>query len=369
MLVHVVDPSAYTPPYDHALSAALGRAGARVRLYTSRFDHGLPAPPAGYERIESFYRHAPASGPLRRAAKLAEHVPDMVGYRRTAREADVVHIQWLPVQPVDALLLPARTRRGRPRPLLLTAHDVLPREPRPGQLAGQRRLYERVDAVVVHSEHGRERLERELGLDRSRVHVIRHGALTPWQGLPVAPLPPELAGHEGPVVLFFGLLRPYKGLDLLLRAWREVEGAELWIVGMPRMDVAALRASSPVGVRWLTRFVSDGELRALMERASLAVLPYREIDQSGVAFTALGAGLPALLSDVGGFPELAATGAAATFPAWDAGALASELRRLLGAPETLREMAAAAAAAAAGEYSWDRIAARMIDLYRALGAA
>ena len=46
---------------------------------------------------------------------------------------------------------------------MLTAHDVLPREPRPGQRAAQRRLYERFDAVVVHSEHGRARLIEELG--------------------------------------------------------------------------------------------------------------------------------------------------------------------------------------------------------------
>ncbi|HEX5224852.1 MAG TPA: glycosyltransferase family 4 protein [Solirubrobacteraceae bacterium] len=370
MLVHVVDPSAYTPPYDHALCAALGRAGARVQLHTSRFDHGALAPPEGYERVESFYRHAPARGPLRRAAKLAEHVPDMLRYHRAARAADVVHLQWLPLQPLDARLLPARTREGRRRPVLLTAHDVLPREPRPGQLAGQRRLYERVDGVIVHSEHGRGRLERELGLDPARVHVVRHGALTPWEGLPAAPVPTELAGHDGPVVLFFGLLRPYKGLDLLLRSWGQAPAeAELWIVGAPRMDVSALRASSPAGVRWLTRFVSDGELQALTRRASLAVLPYREIDQSGVAFTALGAGLPSLLSDVGGFPELAATGAAATFPAGDADALAAELRRLLGAPERLLEMAAAARVAAGGEYSWDLLAARTIELYRALGAS
>ena len=127
------------------------------------------------------------------------------------------------------------------------------------------------------------------------------------------PLPGELADVQGPVVLFFGLLRPYKGIDVLLEAWREIDGAELWIVGMPRMDIAALRAGAPERVRWLTRFVSDGELLALIRRASLVVLPYREIDQSGVAFTALGAGAPLLLSDVGGFPELAATGAARTF--------------------------------------------------------
>jgi glycosyltransferase involved in cell wall biosynthesis len=369
VLVHIVDPSAYTPPYDHALCAALARAGARVELHTSRFDHGALAAPDGYVRVQSFYRHAPAHGPLRRAAKLAEHVPDMLRYRRRARAADVVHIQWLPVQPLDARMLPARRRAGAPRPLLITAHDVLPREPRPGQLAGQRRLYERMDAVVVHSQHGAARLTDEVGVDPAHVHVIRHGALTPWQGLPAAPLPVELARTEGPVVLFFGLLRPYKGIDLLLRAWEGVADAELWIVGMPRMDVRALRAASPPRVRWVTRYVGDGELHAIMQRASLAVLPYREIDQSGVAFTALGAGLPTLVSDVGGFPELAAAGAAATFPAGDESALARELQRLLSAPEELRAMSEAAATARAGEYSWDRIAARTIALYRALGAS
>src|SRR5688572_946701 len=153
--VDVVDPSAYTPPYDHALCAALARAGADVRLQTSRFGYG-PVPAAeGYERVERFYRRRTdgrtgrAGSRARFAAKLAQHVPDMLAYRRAAAAADVVHFQWLTVQPVDAHLLP------RARPLVLTAHDVLPREPRRGQLAAQRRLYERMDAVIVHSPHGR----------------------------------------------------------------------------------------------------------------------------------------------------------------------------------------------------------------------
>ena len=83
----------------------------------------------------------------------------MLRYRRAARAADVVHFQWLPVQHLDGHLLPGRrTASGARRPLVLTAHDVLPREPRPGQLAAQRRLYDRFDAIVVHSEHGRARL-------------------------------------------------------------------------------------------------------------------------------------------------------------------------------------------------------------------
>jgi glycosyltransferase involved in cell wall biosynthesis len=369
VLVHVVDPSAYTPPYDDALCAALSRAGARVELHTSRFAHGALPAPQGYERIERFYRFAPRRARVRRLAKLAEHVPDMLAYRRAAMAADVVHVQWLPVQPIDLHLLPDGVRAGAPRPLVLTAHDVLPREPRAGQLAGQRRIYERVDAIVVHSGHGRDRLIEHAGVPPERVHVIPHGALTPWQGLPAAPLPPELGpAPEVPVVLFAGLLRPYKGLDLLLEAWRGIDDAELWIVGLPRMDVSALRAGSPANVRWLTRFVSDGELHALMQAAALAVLPYREIEQSGIAFAAIGAGLPLLLSDVGGFPELAASGAARTFPAGDAEALRDALRALLRDPAQRERMSDAAAAARADAYSWDTIAARTLRLYESLRA-
>src|ERR1700730_1874897 len=82
MRVHIVDPSAYTPPYDHALCAALAAAGAEVELYTSRFAYGATAPAAGYVRHELFYRSASALArpAMRRAVKLAEHVPDMLRY-------------------------------------------------------------------------------------------------------------------------------------------------------------------------------------------------------------------------------------------------------------------------------------------------
>ncbi len=384
MRVHVVDPSAYTPPYDHALCTALARAGARVDLYTSRFAYGSVPPARLYARHEDFYRLAHRArlghGPRGRralAVKLAEHVPDMLRYRRRARAADVVHFQWLTVQPLDVHLLP------RGRPLVLTAHDVLPREPRAGQLRAQRRLYESVDAVVVHSEHGRRRLIEQVKVASERVHVIAHGVLAPGvaarqgsddpaedgtrgEGSSRVRLPAELDPAPGPVVLLPGLLRPYKGLDVLLQAWRGIEGAELWIVGMPRMDMAALRDAAPAGVRFLCRFVDDGELAGLLARASLVVLPYREIDQSGVALTALGAGVPLILSDVGGFSELAATGAARLVPVGDVSALHDALGQLLGDPAARAGMSVRARAAAAGPYGWEAIAQRTLDLYRSL---
>jgi glycosyltransferase involved in cell wall biosynthesis len=346
--VHVVDPAAYTPPYDRALAAALAaRAGLDVTLVTSAFRHGDVPPAPGVRVQERFY------GRTAGRARLLRHVPDMLAYRRAAaREADVVHFQWLSVQELDAHLLPRRPRA-------LTAHDVLPREPRAGQRAAQRRLYERMDAVVVHSEHGRARLTGALGLDPARVHVIPHGVLDALTR--VAPRrPPELPARDPgapPAVLLFGLLRPYKGLDVLLEAWRGIAGAELWVVGAPRM---ALPAALPPGVRLVPRFVSGAEAAWCFAHAAAAVLPYREIDQSGVLFTALAFGLPLVLSDAGGFPEVEA---AAHVPAGDAEALRAALAELLGDPARRAALAASARRAAATTYAWGPIAERHAGLY------
>jgi len=371
MRVQVVDPPAYTPPYDHALCRALALSGADVELYTSRFAYGSVAPAIGYRRRELFYRGArlvpgrsPAAQRARRAVKLAEHAPDMLRYRRAARAADVVHFQWLAVQELDGLLLPrGRSPSGSARPLVLTAHDVLPREARRRQRDAQRRLYERFDALVVHSEHGRARLTGELGVPGDRVHVIPHGVL---EHLAEGPALAPAFTTERPVVLFFGLLRPYKGIDVLLEAWRGIEGAELWIVGMPRMDIAPLRAAAAPNVRFVPRFVDDAELSTYFARADLVVLPYREIEQSGVLFTALAFGKPVLLSDVGGFAEVAAAGLARAVPVGDPAALRAALEQLLGDPGARAALSERARAASAGDYGWAHIAERTLALYRSL---
>ncbi len=330
MRVQLVDPSAFTPPYDRALAAALARAGAGVELLTSRFLYG-PVPEAeGYRVRECFYRRSSARGldaPARRAFKLAEHLPDMLRLRREL-DADVVHYQWLTVPALDASLLPPL------RPRVMTAHYVLPPRPSRRQLASARRAFGAMDAVVAHSEHGARRLREVVGLPAERVRVIHHGAFDYLTRLPEErPLPPELQGAEGPVILFFGLLRPYKGVDTLLEAFREVEGAELWIAGNPRMEVEPLRrlaAEAPGRVRFLTRFVEDDEIPAIMRRADLVVLPYRDAEHSGVLYAALAFGKPLVLSAVGGFPEVAAQGAARLVPPEDPATLAATLAELVG---------------------------------------
>jgi glycosyltransferase involved in cell wall biosynthesis len=365
MRVQVVDPSAYTPPYDHALCSALARAGAEVELVTSRFAYGTAPSPDGYAVRELFYRHArgEAGSRLRLATKLVDHVPDMLALRRLADAAEIVHFQWLAVQPVDRHLLPRR-------PTVLTAHDILPREPRPFQVRAQQRLYAAVDAVIVHSQFGRDRLVGEVGVEAAKVRVVHHGALDYLARLRPGELPAELRGTDRPVVMFFGLLRRYKGVDVLLDAWRELSAeAELWIVGRPRMAIERLVAAAPATVRWATRFVPDDELAACFRRADIVVLPYLDTDRfdfSGVLATALAFAKPVVVSDVGGFREVADLGAARLVAPGDAGALAAALRALLASSQERERLSAAARAAADGPYSWEAAAERTLAVYRDL---
>ncbi len=230
-----------------------------------------------------------------------------------------------------------------------------------------------MDAIVVHSEDGASRLVEDAHVEPPRVNVIPHGAFDYLTRLrDERPLPDELAAVEGPVVLFFGLLRPYKGIDVLLEAFSSVEGAELWIAGMPRMPIdplVELAGGVDATVRFVPRFIPDPEIPALFRRADVVVLPYREIEQSGVLYTALAFGKPIVLSAVGGFTEVAERhGAARLVPPGDPGALAAALQELVADPEARARLAGAASAAAAGPYSWDAIAERTLALYRELSS-
>jgi glycosyltransferase involved in cell wall biosynthesis len=351
MRVQLIDPSADVLPYDHALAAALARRGAGVELVTSRFVHG-PAPvPDGYAVSQSFYRLA--TGPaarhprLRRALKLAEHVPDTLRVRRRAGTADLMHWQWLWLEALSTRLLP----RGRPQ--VLTMHNVIRRD-RSG-----RKLADRMDAVIVHTRHGAELLGAG-----PKVHVIPHGAFEHLTRQPdERPLPPELAAVEGPVVLCFGVVRPYKGVDVLVDSFRSIQGAELWVVGRPLgVDIRALDA--PPNVRFVPRYVADAELPAYFRRADLLVLPHRSVDVSGVLFAGLAFGKPMILSDVGGFREVVEEhGAGRLVAPGDRSALSQAIGELLADPAERERLAERSRAAAAGPYSWDSVAQRTLAVY------
>jgi glycosyltransferase involved in cell wall biosynthesis len=123
-------------------------------------------------------------------------------------------------------------------------------------------------------------------------------------------------------------------------------------------------------VRFLARYVPEPELPAYFRRADVVVLPYLRTDRfdhSGVLAAALAFGKATVLSEVGGFPEVAAnTGAAVLVPPNDHAALRAALGELIVDPDARERLSEAALRAAAGPYSWAAAAERTLSLYREL---
>lgn len=331
MHVVVADPPAFTPPYDHALAAALARAGADVQLVTSQFRFGAVAAPDGYRRREIFYPLSSrlfGRSRLRLPLKVLEHPFGLA--RLAATRADIVHVQWLALPELDSWLLRHRA------PLVLTAHDLLPR--RTAAKTGLwRRAFARFERIVVHSERGRETLAA-FGVPEEKLRVIPH---------PVTPSDP-VRTDDGRTVLALGLVRPYKQLEHAREAAARA-GATLRVAG----DADA--------------FLSEAEIDGALGESTVAVFPYLpELDQSGALLRALGAGLPAVVYDVGGLGEpVRAFGAGRVVPPDDVDALTAAIRELLE-DEAALAAARAGALRARDELTWDASAQAHLDLYREL---
>jgi glycosyltransferase involved in cell wall biosynthesis len=332
MRVVVADPPAFTPPYDHALASALARAGTDVELVTSHFRFGRAPEPDGYRRRELFYPLSSrvfGRSPLRIPLKVLEHPLGLV--RLAATAADVLHVQWVAVPELDAWLLRHRA------PLVLTAHDLLPR--RTAAKAGLwRRLFGRADAAVVHSERGRDTLAA-FGVPAAKLRVIPH---------PVSPSGTDRS-DDGRTVLALGVVRPYKQLEHAREAVARVPHARLRVAG----DAHA--------------FLPETEIDVALAESTVAVFPYRaELDQSGALLRALGAGVPAVVYDVGGLPEpVRAFGAGRVVAADDVDGLAAAIRELLDDPDALAA-AREGALRARAELTWDAAAEAHLALYREL---
>jgi glycosyltransferase involved in cell wall biosynthesis len=345
MRIALVDPLAYTPPYDHHLAVALARRGHDVTLLTSAFLHGDAPPPEGYRREELFLpvsarllRGAPRAR-VRLALKGIEYVPSALRLLRRVKELDpdVIHLQWLPRPELDV-----RWVARLARPTVLTAHDVFPRRER--ALPAWRRALGLVDRVIVHSRGAVEQM-RELGVE---AELIRHPVFE------AAPLGPP----SGSTLLFFGLLRDYKGLDVLVRALPRIPDARLVVAGDaldPVEPVQALAARLGVDERieWRLGFVPDGEVPELMASTAVVVLPYRKLDSSGVLATAIGYRRPVVVSDVGSLGEIVREfGAGLVVPPGDEAALGDACARLLSSPAELAR-AYEGAWRAASELTWE----------------
>jgi glycosyltransferase involved in cell wall biosynthesis len=381
-----VDPSLFTLPYDRAFCGALGRAGADVTLV------GRPLRP--YETLADerfgfaplFYRDTAErevgwrTSRLGRLRKGLEHVSGLRALTALATEqaADIVHFQWLMLPLLDRIALGRLRRRAG---LVLTVHNaeltthsssaVIGRLGAVLQSLGQSDAVMAFDRYIAHTSKTVGQLE-SLGISAERILLLPHPPLdldTP------PPLPSSLPDDGRRDILFFGAIKPYKGVDVLIEAGITLAASRrdfrITIAGRPFQPMDELKArieaaGAAEAFRFDIDYLPDGRLAGYLAEAAIVVFPYREIDGSGALALAARFGKPIVASRVGVFAETPVEDHVELVPAADAPALAATLAGLLDTPDRLRALARRSAALQAELPSWPTFAAACHATYEAI---
>jgi len=235
---------------------------------------------------------------------------------------ELIFMVWMPFF-APLYLLAARAARNRGMTTTAIVHNALPHEKQPLARPLMRALLRRMDRIITLTQSEAARCGRLAGRDADSITVSPHpvydhfgAAMEPAAARRILSWPPE--GACG--LLFFGLIRRYKGLDLLLRAlgalYRRSPGApdfSLMIAGefyekerMYRDLVVREGLSDKVEI--CAQYIPDGEVAALFSAADLVVQPYRKATQSGVVQTAFHFGCPVVVSDAGGLADMVRDG-------------------------------------------------------------
>ena len=375
MRVALIDPSLFTLPYDSALAAGLTQGGHDVTLYGRKprpeegSADGVRLAPAFY-RVTNTRLVDKLPGALRLGLKGLDHAWCMGALKRLFQRQppDIIHFQWLPLPLLDGMMLDQFRAIA---PLVLTVHDTNPFNGDPStaiQSRGFGRCLDKFDRLVVHTAQGEARLRR-MGIPAGRIATLPHGML-------VDPVPGEADPMDGTLTfLQFGKIKPYKGADVLIKAFAAVPEqlrarAKVKIVGKPYMDLAPLyRLAEEQGfqVEIDPGYLTDEAVTELFSRpGTVAMFPYREIEASGVMFLAMAHGRPMIASRLGSFAEFVVDGEHGHLvPPDDVAALADAMVHML----TDRAFAASSAAAVRKLVldvpGWDEIAQRTVATYRA----
>lgn len=379
MKIALIDPALFTWPYDSALAEGLLQNGHQVTLHTRHLGPKEPGKNAAYVR-ETFYPGLTGAfvkrlpRPVFLILKGLLHPVGLLWlFMVLSREKpDVIHFQWTPLPVVDRLFIPLFRHLA---PVVMTVHDSSPFNDNPSsrlQRVGATDIMNLFDRLIVHTEQARQVLLGR-GHPQAKVKRIAHG-LIGTEG--ISGVQPEQPDASKPVTfLLFGKLKPYKGADILIRAVAAMPAAVrekclIRVVGKAEMDTGPLFAlARELGVekniQWDLRFVDEEELAGIFANAGVTVMPYRQIDASGVLMVAMAVGRPIVATRTGLFAEILEDGKHGYLvPKEDVSILAKALEALtLDAALRLR-MGAEVRALGAAIPSWREIAAKTEELYR-----
>jgi glycosyltransferase involved in cell wall biosynthesis len=263
--------------------------------------------------------------------------------------------------------------------LVYTAHNVLPHETSKTDRFMYALIYKSAHHIIVHSDYIKEKLVSKFNIRPEKVHVVPHGNFDIY--LPSERITKTEArgkfglGEEDKVLLFFGYIREYKGLDLLLDAFEKSKECDptlkLMIAGMPYNENLAKTYNKRIqdisaGDRIIPafRFIPSEEVKYFFEAADIIILPYKDIDHSGIIHLAYSFCKPVIATNVGDFPETVENGKSGFVINYDKDELSETIVKAFEDIYKLRLMGEHAKYLNDSKYSWTEIGMRTAEIYR-----
>jgi len=221
---------------------------------------------------------------------------------RKEKNLTVLHLHWLKFSAFDFLIL-SLIKSSTNTFLIFTVHNVLPHEHTFVDRFFYPLIYKKIDAFTFHSKSSRQRLIQELNLEAENYELIPH------YGYEVDNVPIQTNENS---LLFFGTIRDYKGLDVLLNACIKLPKELNWnlnIYGKPEINLDELKEYTSQHnlsdrIQWNTGWIEEEKIDEIFLSHDIVVLPYKEIDNSGLLHLAMSYGKPVIASRLGSLMDL-----------------------------------------------------------------
>jgi D-inositol-3-phosphate glycosyltransferase len=306
------------PHYAWGLAMALVASGVQLEVVGSDLIDSTQMRATPHLRFLNLYGSKGQASIAKKAARVLHSYLRLMGYAAMAKPT-ILHILWNNRFELFDRTLLMLLYKALGKKVVMTAHNVnAGRRDSKNSLLNRLTLktqYGLADHIFVHTEKMKNELVDRFHVRKTAVTIIPYGIndAVPDTALTISQAKRQLGlGNAEKAILFFGAIKPYKGLEYLVAAFQRLASADstyrLIIAGERKKgheqywtEIQQMIAHAPSRAQVIRKiqFIPDCETELYFKAADVAVLPYTEIFQSGILFLAYRFGLPVIATDVG----------------------------------------------------------------------
>lgn len=386
--VAIVDSSNAVYLYEHYLCSALSSARVKVHLIGSKFlNEDVDSVGRSYTRVDVFYKYGakilikigglPGSKYLKYLTRVIEHIFGLIKLHHYIRKNNIkiVHFQWTQIPFLDNIFIKLNKRLCK---FVYTVHNTNINHGDNSyvsnfQKIGYLNFLNKMDALICHTLYSKNNIINYYNFEKKKIYIIPHGKMSTFYSYKYDKLDcvnnKYLIDKNDRLIIFFGNISKYKGLDILLSAYSKLPQnisfkTKLIIIGRNQDQINLSQYKNLPNVIFDNDYISDRWIEPIFKRCELLVLPYRDIDQSGVLMTGIHYRKSIIASDIPAFKEIfGEKGNNHMFKSEDSGDLEKMLTSYLSNELVARSNKESIVHLSDSWVTWEEIAKLTLDVY------